>query len=79
MSNIAAIAEQAGASQAEVHREVGLSRSAVSRLWSGSLTPSKDTIDRLLAFFTRRLGRAVTYEEAFGKPKKHRKGAGRAA
>lgn len=66
MNNIAALALSGGISQADMHHAIGISRAAVSRLWSGDLVPSKGTIDKVLGFFSEHLERAVTYEEVFG-------------
>lgn len=62
-----------GISQAELAKATGLAEASVSRLLSGSVEPTKSTIDSVLAFLTKRLERSVTYEEAFGAPKRRRK------
>lgn len=54
--------------QREFAEGIGRSDTLVSRLISGALDPSKNTIDKSLAFLTKRLGRTVTYEEAFADP-----------
>lgn len=58
-----------GISQADLAAETGLSEASVSRLIAGSVEPVKSTIDALLAFFSKRLGRAVKYEELFPRKK----------
>jgi predicted transcriptional regulator len=54
--------------QAELADGIGKSEAMVSRLVAGEAAPSKETIDSILTFLTKRLGRRVTYEKAFGSP-----------
>lgn len=55
-----------GITQRELATAIGKSDAAVSRLLSGETTASQETIDAVLAFLSKRLGRRVTYERAFG-------------
>ncbi len=53
-------------SQTELASGIDKSRAFVSRLLSGDVHPSKETIDATLAFLTKRLRKRVTYEMVFG-------------
>jgi len=54
--------------QADLARGTGLTTGYVSLLANKEAGASQDTINTLLAFLTKRLGRSVTYEECFGSP-----------
>jgi transcriptional regulator with XRE-family HTH domain len=68
VTRLKALLDEAEINQAEFARGTDRSPALVSRLVSGEATPSKDTIDNSLSFLSLRLGRSVTYEEAFGSP-----------
>lgn len=57
---------EGGITQAEVARGIRRTDGYVSLLVNGETGASQATIKALLAFLSRRLGRAVTYEELFG-------------
>jgi transcriptional regulator with XRE-family HTH domain len=52
-------------SQADFARGIDRSTAFVAMLVNGGTGASQDTIERALAFLSQRLGRKVTYEEAF--------------
>lgn len=54
---------------------IGADRATVWRWTHRGTRPSGEHVDALLAFFSKRLGRSVTYEEAFGSPKRRKKAA----
>lgn len=55
-----------GIQQRELAVAVGLSEASVSRIVKGERAlPRKPTLDAILAWLSRRLGRPVTYEETF--------------
>lgn len=58
------------ATQTDLAEAMGLSQSTVSRILSGSVAMKRDHVDAALRFFSRRLGRDVKYEEAFGSPRR---------
>ena len=62
-----ALLEKNHITQRELARGIGKSPAVVSRMLSGELGMSKETIDEILAFLRERLGRRVTYERVFGK------------
>src|SRR5262245_58065198 len=64
--------EKAKASQKALAEALGLSDANVSRVLNGLIPLTQDFIDGTLAFLSKKLGRSVTYEEAFGKPRKRR-------
>lgn len=70
-----ALFDSLGIRQAELAKAAGLAEASVSRLLNGTVEPNKSTIDAVLAFFSKRLDRVVTYEEAFGSPKRRKKAA----
>ncbi len=52
--------------QAEIVRATGKDAANVNRLVNDpDANPTRETIETLLAFLSKRLGRPVTYEEAF--------------
>ena len=52
----------------ELAGALGISQAFVSMLLAERRTWSRPLIDGTLRFLSRRLGRRVTYEEAFGTP-----------
>lgn len=64
--------QEAGVTQAEFATAIAKNQSTASRIINGKVEPGKSTIDATLAFFAKRLGRTVSYDEAFGKPRKRR-------
>lgn len=67
------ILKAAGMIQSELADAAGLAEASVSRIVNGLVDPTKDTIDRILAALTKKMGRPVLYEEAFGSPKRKRR------
>lgn len=63
------------ATQAELAEALKLNQSTVSRILAGAVTMKRDHVDGTLRFFSKRLGRSVTYEEVFGSPKRRKKAA----
>jgi transcriptional regulator with XRE-family HTH domain len=63
-----ALIVEAGDSQADFARGIGRTESFVSKLIRGEVGVSRETIDVILAYLSKRLGRTVTYEECFGSP-----------
>jgi transcriptional regulator with XRE-family HTH domain len=61
--------------QAEVARGIGRSTAYVSVLAQGRTGASQRTSADLLRFLSKRIGRAVSYEELFAPEAKARKGA----
>jgi transcriptional regulator with XRE-family HTH domain len=52
--------------QAEIVRDLGMDAGSLSKLANNpEANPTRETIDRILAYLSRRLNRPVTYEEAF--------------
>ena len=52
--------------QVEIVKAMGWDAANVNRLANDpQANPTRETIDRLLAYLSTRLGRSVTYEEAF--------------
>lgn len=68
VSDLERLLDSAGLNQTEVAERLGLDSSTVSRKVSGARPWKGDEIRELLAFASERLGRRVTYEEAFGDP-----------
>lgn len=64
-----ALLKTAGMTQAELAAETGLAEASISRIVNGVVEPTKSTIDALLAFFSKRLGRPIRYEELFPRKK----------
>lgn len=67
--------EEAEAKQGELARSLGLSDANISRVLNGHIPPTQEVIDGTLAFLSKRLKRVVTYEEAFGTPKRRQRRA----
>lgn len=57
-----------GITQRELAEGIGRTESFVSMLASGASGASQGTVASILTFLSGRLGRRVTYEEAFGEP-----------
>jgi len=53
--------------QVELVKDLGLDKAQVSR-WANDpdANVTRDNIDKILAWLSKRLGRTVTYEESFG-------------
>lgn len=66
--SIAAFLGQNGISQAEVAEALAVTAGAISHKLAGRRGWAKREIDTLLVFLASRLGRVVTYEEAFAPP-----------
>lgn len=58
--------QEHGITQADLARGIERSEPFVSMLISRSTSPSMETVGRVLAFLSERLGRKVAFEEAFG-------------
>jgi transcriptional regulator with XRE-family HTH domain len=63
--NLKPFLEANGVKQVELVDALGLDSSTVSLKLSGDRRWFQEEVDRVLAFLTQRLGRPVTYEEAF--------------
>lgn len=61
--------------QSELAAASGIAEASVSRIVNGLVDPTKDSIDRILSALTKKSGRPVLYEEAFGAPKRRKKAA----
>lgn len=57
-----------GISQADLAQEIKRSPAFVSRLMAGHIRASQSSINAILAYLCKRLGRSVSYEELFGSP-----------
>lgn len=57
--------QEHGITQNELAEGIGRTQAYISRLANGEADPSKDTIDGILSFLSRRLRRRVTYEMVF--------------
>jgi transcriptional regulator with XRE-family HTH domain len=57
-----------GITQVELADALGVTRGAINHKVAGRRPWGKENIDAALAFLAERLGRPVTYEEAFGPP-----------
>lgn len=69
MTPLADFLEHHDIRQVEVASALGVTESAVSSMLKGRFEPRKVRIDAILTFLSTRLGRPVTYEEAFlGEP-----------
>lgn len=66
--SLASLIGQIDASRDEVGAVIGTTGSAVSHKLSGRRPWKRAEIDAVLALLSARLGRRVTYEEAFGSP-----------
>ena len=64
------VLKEAGMIQSDLATETGLAEASVSRIVNGLVEPTKSTIDRILAALTKKTGRPVLYEEAFGAKKR---------
>lgn len=65
-SALGSLLDSEGLTQREVAAGVGVDESFISRLVRGETGASQSTINAALRFLSVRLGRQVTYEEAFG-------------
>lgn len=54
-----------GIKQTEIATALGVDKAYVNRLTKPDANPTRQTIDATLDYLSRRLGRTVTYEEAF--------------
>lgn len=61
------VLQRSGISQQQLAEGIGRSQAHISQLLSGKSQASQAVIDGILAFLSKRLGRDVTYEEAFGR------------
>lgn len=65
MATTQAFLDAHGISQTELGEALGLQRAAVSRKLAGLRNWKLGEVQEALAFFTRRLGRTVTFDEVF--------------
>ena len=76
VNSLRAILSRSEIKQSELAEGIGKSVALVSRIISGDIDPSKETIDAILAFLQARTRRHVTYEQVFGaRPEPIEKGA----
>lgn len=60
--------DQHGITPREVASGTGVALSGIYDILAGKRRPTTATVDLILAYLSERLGRRVTYEEAFGAP-----------
>lgn len=69
MIQLAKMMEETGTTSVDLAAAIGADRSAVWRWLNRNTRPHGDSVDALLAFFSKRLGRTVRYEELFPRKK----------
>lgn len=75
MMQLTKLMDEAKTTTVDLATAIEADRSTVWRWLNRGLRPRAEYTDALLAFFTKRLGRPVLYEEAFGAPKRKRRAA----